>query len=721
MKRRLRIITYAWGRQYVANLLDITLAAVLAPGNLPALAEVFDCEFVLLTEQGLFEQVETHPIYRRLQTYAKARLIPIDDLLVAPLYGLTLTWATYRGMEDLGETCTDTDFLFFTADWIPADGSYRTLIPHLLKRERLIVAPSYCVISEKVLPKLREWIDPETGILAMPAREMAALGIPNRHNTIRGKTINSHLFHMDIIEQFYWLVDPDTLLGHQMPIAIVCMSPERWVPAPNTFWDYGTVSELCPNVKPTVLGDSDDFLMIELRNESTYDDGLRMGWPDVDTIGRKLAGFVTRDHTVYGRHQLVLHSKDLPPETKVASTKLHAFVDRVFTHFDGKEVAHAGHPFWSFQSSIFDIARRCSEIGLGAGNRPLWSFFSKALTSVVGKAIGDYENADATGWSDIAAALPALKGQGVEPYVALRDPLLGRLSKTLTTIEEAIRVQEAIHQRDVALARNEVVELRQMLSEHSRDADYRYNKSVGLAPIFNHVRPPQEDPAWRHPMRWLIRCFAASRANPMWAPMRHATDILEPILRKKDVNILWVASDGVDLLARRLNLPSHGHTRVATFTASCLEPGDMAWHGYFDVCVFELDLTDLQRLQRMYNNIISAVRSGGKVVAFYHHQPMNQLNGDPRFIRHVFPRCEHGFVYYAGSIESLAAVRGHRIVSRWLKAATPGKFRWLRAAIADLMAIPPALYANLREGRRPREKCLMPPRPTTSVTIDIDV
>ena len=255
MKRRLRIITYAWGRQYVENLLDITLAAVLAPGNLPALIEIFECEFVLLTEEALFLQIEKHPIYRKLSELAECRLLPIDDLLIAPLYGLTLTWATYRAMEDLGDAVVETDFMFFTADWIPADGSYRSLIPHLLNRERLIVAPSYCVISEKVLPLLRERIDPDTGVLTVSKREMAAIGIPNRHNTIRGKTINSHLFHMDIIEQFYWLVDSNTLLGHQMPIAIVCMRPERWIPEPNTFWDYGTVSALCPDVEPCVLGD----------------------------------------------------------------------------------------------------------------------------------------------------------------------------------------------------------------------------------------------------------------------------------------------------------------------------------------------------------------------------------------------------------------------------------------------------------------------------------
>ena len=37
-----RLVTYAWGRQYIDKLLEYTLASVLAPGNLPALAEEFD-------------------------------------------------------------------------------------------------------------------------------------------------------------------------------------------------------------------------------------------------------------------------------------------------------------------------------------------------------------------------------------------------------------------------------------------------------------------------------------------------------------------------------------------------------------------------------------------------------------------------------------------------------------------------------------------------------
>src|SRR5215475_11251198 len=63
--RPTRIITYAWGEKYVAELLSITLPALLAPGNLPYVASVVPCELVILTEQAFFSKVLSDPVVRR--------------------------------------------------------------------------------------------------------------------------------------------------------------------------------------------------------------------------------------------------------------------------------------------------------------------------------------------------------------------------------------------------------------------------------------------------------------------------------------------------------------------------------------------------------------------------------------------------------------------------------------------------------------------------------
>src|SRR5437763_12387526 len=45
--RRVRLITMAWGQRYIEELVSLTLPAILAPANLPALAAHFVCELII--------------------------------------------------------------------------------------------------------------------------------------------------------------------------------------------------------------------------------------------------------------------------------------------------------------------------------------------------------------------------------------------------------------------------------------------------------------------------------------------------------------------------------------------------------------------------------------------------------------------------------------------------------------------------------------------------
>ena len=86
----------AWGERYVDDLVEITITALLAPGNLPAFAETFACEFVIVTETRLFDHITRSAAIAGLLNFADLRLVPIDDLL-SPWYGITLTFALVRG------------------------------------------------------------------------------------------------------------------------------------------------------------------------------------------------------------------------------------------------------------------------------------------------------------------------------------------------------------------------------------------------------------------------------------------------------------------------------------------------------------------------------------------------------------------------------------------------------------------------------------------------
>src|SRR5262249_36146047 len=150
------------------------------------------------------------------------RLFALDDLVTAPdKYGIALTHVLHRGFADLGSSVVDSWLVFLNADFILADGSLRNLLARLAAGERLVASPSYCVNREAVVPELLTRLDPHTRSLSLSPREMAGLILRHRHNTIRGKTVNQSLLSMLYMDQFYWEVDADTLLGHQMPVAIV--------------------------------------------------------------------------------------------------------------------------------------------------------------------------------------------------------------------------------------------------------------------------------------------------------------------------------------------------------------------------------------------------------------------------------------------------------------------------------------------------------------------
>ncbi len=361
MKPRARIIMTVWGEGYLTEMLEVTLPAVVAPGNLPALAELVECEYVLVTESAFFDRIRATPIFQRIEAVCSARLVSLDDLVMTRNhYGMTLTHAFCRGFEDLGAAMTDCHLIFLNGDFILADGSWRNLARKIVDGHSLVVAPSYCAIKERVEPILRKRMAAAgEESLVIPQRELAALTIPNRHYTIRGKTVNQQLFSMGCIEQFYWYVDDCTLLAHQMPIAVVCLKPEQALTELKCFWDYGLISELAPTTKPYVFDDSDDFLMMELRSENTYTESLAMGWPTAAEISANLGGFVTKDHVDYGRYSLVLHSRDLPPTVPAARKKLRAFVDRVFAGLPSELISWRDHPYW--QASLYEFERARAE------------------------------------------------------------------------------------------------------------------------------------------------------------------------------------------------------------------------------------------------------------------------------------------------------------------------------------------------------------------------
>ena len=359
-KLRARIVLPVWGRNYLDEMINFSLPSALAPGNLPELANLIDCEFAIVTESTLFSRIRRSHAYQEIRKICPTHLVPLDDLVATRHhYGMTLTFAYCRGFEDLGAAMTDTYLIFLNSDFILANGSWKNLGKKILAGESLVMAPSYCATRESVEPILETHKRrSKNGRISLSQRKMAELIIPHRHLTIRGKTVNQRLFSMDRLDQFYWYVDEHTLVAHQLPIAVVCLKPEHANLPMRSYWDYGLISELAPNTRPFVFTDSDDFLMLELRSEAMYGSAISPGWPTQDEIAKDLASFTTYDHRKYGRYSLVVHSKDIPANLAQERSRLRRFVDKILDLIPDEPVPHIGHPYWHYSYSEFDIARK---------------------------------------------------------------------------------------------------------------------------------------------------------------------------------------------------------------------------------------------------------------------------------------------------------------------------------------------------------------------------
>jgi hypothetical protein len=356
--RPTRLIAYAWGDKYVEELLSLTLPAALAPHNLPSVAALAPTEVVLLIQEQHYDRVAEHPTTRRLRQVCPVRLVGLDDLIISRgQYGMTLTYALHRGMRAFGADMTETNFLFLNADFIIADGSLRNALLPLLRGEHLVAAPSYCANAHALRPQLRRFFDRNSGVLAIPPRTLAQLVLRNLHNTVKGKTLNQSNFHLQQMDQFYWRVDGDTLLGHQMPVAIVGMRPERLVEEPNSFWDHGLVSEFCPEAKPYMLGDSDDFLMAEPRDKEVAAEQIVTGPLDPRAVGERMIGWVTPYQRSFAELPLTLHAADLPSTVPGEQDKLATRVAEILSHAPRFLPSHLDHPQWKYHLGAFMEAR----------------------------------------------------------------------------------------------------------------------------------------------------------------------------------------------------------------------------------------------------------------------------------------------------------------------------------------------------------------------------
>ena len=681
-RQPVRLITTAWGERYIDELFSLTLPAVLAPNNLPALAAHFDCELVIITEQSWFGRLRSHPVYTRLEQYCSVELRPIDDLITrADAYGMSLTYALFRGFEELGPQMVDRQLIFLNADFILADGSLRSVAERILAGERLILAPSYCVVGEIVTPWLAARQHREHGYLAVPPREMAAVALRNRHNTIRGKTVNQRAFSAEWMDQFYWLVDEQTLIGHQLPFAVVSMRPTRVLTEMRTFWDYGIISEACPTTPRCVIADSDDFLMIELRSADTARDQLRLGWPEPKEIAGRLKQFVTKDPLSLARYTLILHSGDLPPELDEAKAKLDRFVEAVLATLPSEPTHWANHPIWAYHYPRFHEARAAF---LGGHWQPL----SAGSTALVAASAEPALPVSAAGSG------PRAIGRRLYNRWFGRAPWFRRVHPRWADVQPVLKVL-----RENVDAPTLIVTSTGLASRLFENVAARHMTVAALGlprevEVLRSMSLSAGEPGRLH----------IESEQPIRAELLLDGDAAPQIVNIRSLDLAWDDGGKTGVTAARTSL------RLEVTHPTPSPPAEK-----YGLCLFELNIDDLRRLPQLLEQVTSWILPDGKIMVFHINNTSVGAVAEALIGMNGLWLDLPCTIHFVGSKMSVWAL------NRFFSSITALRTRRPLAATKGLVGLVGACFAALSTSRSGIAHSRREPAIFSSVTLEINV
>ena len=654
-----RVITYAWGERYVDELLSYAIPALLAPGNLPYVAAEVPCELVILSEKRLFETITNHQSIKQAQTFCRVRLISLDDLVASPdSYGMALTFALHRGFADLGPAMTNSWQIFLNADFILAQNSLKSLLDRLVQGERLVASPSYCVNSAAAIPELKKLMDAESGTLAIPSRKLAELALKFRHNTVIGKTLNQNNFHLRYADQFYLEINPSTLIGHQMPVAIVGMRPEKYVAEPNSFWDHGLMKEFCPTAIPCVLGDSDDFLMMELRDKDVSRDDIVHGLPHAQDLAERMILWLTPYQREFVRYPLILHSGNIPENVNEGFQKLDAYVGHVLSFVPDELPSHLGHPQWAYHSARFAQARQRyltqkkmrpfiepPPIFLKA-DQEWWraEIQKNALVQVMQHQINLLNQtaariaADEKFIQDISSitaarlSSPDLRASSGLSSALVADP---EFRKALKDHSEATLRLQAFDQNGKIIEavtnfyKSEIETIDQNMAAVENSRLLRRTDDLPSAAIFKRMRRGSTvqvtaaEPSGK--LRRMVRS-AHSATLGKWPFVRRAHpyfSALKPLRRSLDIlaagnaqDILFVGDRTVKLGSLVALKGTHAWTDVDV-VKSRTNFGLHTRPPQFDVCLCDLSFDEISQFPEIYRGLRRFVRSGATIIAFH--------------------------------------------------------------------------------------------------------
>ncbi len=177
-------VVVVWGDKYVDMLLDMAMPTFLSPKNLPALTNLAESRFVILTTTADQARIEAAPIFRKLKTVIEPLFIPLPDAPAGGTQQLRAAWA-HRAAAELA--ARNHGFcIYLCPDCLLADGSLSYLETAARKGTKAILIPGLRLVRETVQSELAQnSLRAKDAPLTLPPRDLVAFGLRHLHREVQ--------------------------------------------------------------------------------------------------------------------------------------------------------------------------------------------------------------------------------------------------------------------------------------------------------------------------------------------------------------------------------------------------------------------------------------------------------------------------------------------------------------------------------------------------------
>lgn len=266
------ISTAVWGGHFISFFLEFCIPALLAPGNLPAIAHLHRSKYLIHTTEDDFPLLLNSIAFKELQ-----RVIAVDVRFVGAIDRPSHTIQAACHKEAMHEADkSGAPLVFISPDTIWSDQTFVRIEQILKSGKRVIFVPNLRAVKEDSVPTLRGLITCRgTNQLQLTGRDLSRVAITHLHPSIEENFFLSGRGQRLLPCNLIWEIGNGDLLIRSFHVHPLLVFPRIRLADFEQTIDGDLVLHTCPDSRDYhVVDDSDEITCVEFSRRAHFIAGI---------------------------------------------------------------------------------------------------------------------------------------------------------------------------------------------------------------------------------------------------------------------------------------------------------------------------------------------------------------------------------------------------------------------------------------------------------------